>query len=286
MRATQPRPPQAGASGVSAYDIARKVPICMIVDLHSHFVPGVDDGASSVEEAVLALERMAAEHVVRVVTTPHLLLPYLRSAVEVERELDRHRRSFDELATALLGSAGRVPDVRLGQEIWAPDAATLRRALRIPGLGLGGSEWLLVEFGFDLRGNHLDVVQEALGAGWRIIVAHPERYRPVEGSDLREIAAAWQEAGALLQVNAGSLGGHYLRSSPDSRELAWSLVEQGLAGLVATDHHGAGRPVSVTEAWDLLVARGGEPLARRLMVETPSAIAGVRPLCPSAAPPV
>jgi tyrosine-protein phosphatase YwqE len=204
----------------------------------------------------------------------------------LERELDRHRRAFDELAAAASGSARRLPEIRLGHEIWAPDAASLRRALSAPALGLGTADWLLVEFGFDLRGDHLDVIQAALDGGWRIVIAHPERYRPVGSGDLLEIAAAWHSAGALLQVNAGSLGGHYLRSSPDSRKLAWALVEQGLAGLVATDHHAANRPVSVTEAWDLLIQRGGEALARRLMVETPAEIANLRPLCPSPSPPL
>jgi protein-tyrosine phosphatase len=244
----------------------------MIVDLHSHLVPAVDDGASSVEDALLALEALAAEGVGALITTPHLLLPQLESIAAVDRELDRHRRSFDQLAEAGATGTRPSPAIGLGQEIWAPDAASLRRALSSPALGMGESDYLLVEFGFDLRGDHLDVVQAALDAGWRIVIAHPERYRPVEGTDLLELAAAWHEAGALLQVNAGSLGGHYVRSNPHSLALAWALVERGLAALVATDHHASNRPVSVQEAWNLLVGRGGEVLARRLMMETPERI--------------
>jgi protein-tyrosine phosphatase len=260
----------------------------MIVDLHSHLVPGVDDGATSVGDALLALQGLAAEHVTRVVTTPHLLAPFLATPVDVVRELDRHRRAFDELAEAASRSAAPLPEIRLGQEIWAPDAATLRRVVSAPGIGLGGADCLLVEFGFDLRGDHLDVIHAALDSGWRIVIAHPERYRPTGTRDLLELAAAWQQAGALLQVNAGSLGGHYLRSSPDSRKLAWAFVEQELAGLVATDHHAANRPVSVTEAWNLLVEHGGDVLARRLMIDTPpmalADLAASPPLCPSAHP--
>ena len=256
----------------------------MIVDLHSHLVPGVDDGATSVGDALLALQGLAAEHVTRVVTTPHLLAPFLATPAEVARELDRHRRAFDELAAAASRSAGPLPEIRLGQEIWAPDAATLKGVLNAPGLGLGGIDCLLVEFGFDLQGDHLDVIHTALDSGWRIVIAHPERYRPAGTRDLLELAAMWHQAGALLQVNAGSLGGHYLRSSPDSRSLAWALVEQELAGLVATDHHAANRPVSVTEAWNLLVEHGGEGLARRLMIETPAEVANLLPLCPADPP--
>ena len=244
----------------------------MIVDLHSHLVPGVDDGASSVEDALLALEGLGAEGVAALITTPHLLLPQLESVAAVDRELDRQRRSFDRLVAARAAAARPLPTISLGQEIWAPDAASLRRALSARALGMGESDYLLVEFGFDLRGDHLEVVRTALDGGWRIVIAHPERYRPAGETDVLELAASWHEAGALLQVNAGSLGGHYLRSSPASLALAWELVERGLAGLVATDHHASNRPVSVREAWNLLVDRRGEGLARKLMIEMPQRI--------------
>ena len=126
----------------------------MIVDLHSHLVPGVDDGATSVGDALLALQGLAAEHVTRVVTTPHLLAPFLASPADVARELDRHRRAFDELAAAASRSTGPLPEIRLGQEIWAPDAATLKRILSAPGLGLGGAKRLCNEFAIDSRSGH------------------------------------------------------------------------------------------------------------------------------------
>jgi len=244
----------------------------MIVDLHSHLAPAVDDGASSVDEALLALRALAAESVGALVTTPHLLLPQLTSAIAVTRELDRHKRAFESLAAGAAREPAAVPALGLGQEIWAPDVPSLRRALGCEGLGLGGSSYLLVEFGFDLEGTHLDVVEAALEAGRRIVIAHPERYRYPDRSDPLATAQAWHQAGALLQLNAGSLGGHYQRSSPDSQRLAWALLDDGLAGLIATDHHGANRPVSVQEAWSLLVEAGREAQARELMVDNPGRI--------------
>jgi protein-tyrosine phosphatase len=251
----------------------------MIVDLHSHLAPAVDDGAGSVDEALLALKALAAEGVAAVVTTPHLLLPQLDSSAAVLRELDRQRRAFERLAVGAAAAVeATLPALGLGQEIWAPDAATLRRALGQPGLGLGGSSYLLVEFGFELGGDHLDVVEAVLDAGHRIVIAHPERYRYAEGFDPLATASAWRQAGALLQVNAGSLGGHYVRSSPNSRAFAWRFVEEGLADLVATDHHAANRPVSAREAWDLLTARRGEAVAKQLMIETPGRILRDQPV--------
>ena len=250
----------------------------MIVDLHSHLVPGVDDGADSVDEALLALEGLAAEGVGAVITTPHLLLPSLESVAALVRETDLHRRAFDALVAAAAAWPGRLPTIGLGQEIWAPDPATVRRALAAPGLGLGGGDYLLIEFGFDLRGDHLDVVKAVLECGRKIVIAHPERYRFPAGLDPLETASAWQRAGALLQINAGSLGGHYLGSSPGSRAHAWALIEQGLAHLIATDHHAANRPVSAREAWDLVVARRGAETASQLMEETPGRILRHQPV--------
>ncbi len=250
----------------------------MILDLHSHLVPGVDDGASSVDEALLALGALAGEEVGAVVTTPHLLLPHLDSSAAVARELDRHRRAFDRLAAAAAVAEGPLPTIGLGQEIWAPDATALRRALACTGLGLGGSSYLLVEFGFELTGGHHDVIQAVLDADRRIVVAHPERYRYLPGFDPVETATAWRAAGALLQINAGSLGGHYERSNPGSRALAWRFIADGLADLIATDHHAANRPVSPREAWDALVAHSGADLARRLMSETPGRIVRNEPV--------
>jgi protein-tyrosine phosphatase len=188
----------------------------------------------------------------------------------VQRELDRHRAGFDLLASAAAEES--LPALGLGQEIWAPTAAAIRTALGCTGLGLAGSRYLLVEFGFDLAGDHRDVISVVLDAGYRIVIAHPERYRFSDGAEPMETTAAWREAGALLQLNAGSLGGHYRQSSPDSRALAWQMVEDGLADLIATDHHAASRPVSAREAWDLLVAAGREGQARSLMVEIPGRI--------------
>ncbi|MGH7630064.1 MAG: CpsB/CapC family capsule biosynthesis tyrosine phosphatase [Gemmatimonadales bacterium] len=250
----------------------------MIVDLHSHLVPAVDDGASSVDEALHALRALAAEGVGALVTTPHLLLPCLDSPAAVARELDRHRLAFDRLAEAVAAADRTLPTLGLGQEIWAPDVASLRRGLGCAGLGLGASSYLLVEFGFDLAGDHLDVVEAVLDAGHRIVVAHPERYRYPARFDPLETAAAWRHAGALLQVNAGSLGGHYARSNPGSQVLAWRFIDRGMADLIATDHHASNRPVSSREAWDAVVSRAGEEVARRLMMETPGRIVRNEPV--------
>jgi protein-tyrosine phosphatase len=244
-----------------------------LTDLHSHLVPGVDDGSSSIEESLVSLTALYSEGIRTVVTTPHLLLPHLATDAAIDRELEFHRREFDRLAEAVL-DVPDLPLLGLGQEIWAPDAAMLRRAVRRPGIGLAGTRWVLVEFGFDLEGTHEDVVREAVGSGRLIVVAHPERYRYLSGTEPLDLMRRWRDAGALLQVNAGSFTGHYRGHSPESETLAWAMVSEGLVDIVSTDHHGVRRlGVSPREAFEALAARGERTLAEQVMSRAPGMIA-------------
>jgi protein-tyrosine phosphatase len=242
-----------------------------LVDLHSHLVPGVDDGTRTIEESVESLVALHREGVRIVVTTPHLLLPHLPSEAAVQRELDRQRRAFDDLVLACSGRDD-LPELWLGQEIWAPDASVVRRVVRRSDVGLPG-KFLLVEFGFDLQGNHNDVIREVIAAGRQIVIAHPERYHYLNGHEPLEVMRRWQELGALLQVNVGSLNGHYEGSSPGSDRLAWQMVGEGLIDVLASDHHGPRRRgVSPREALETLIARGELAMAERAMSEIPSRI--------------
>ena len=166
-----------------------------------------------------------------------------------------------------------LPAIGLGQEIWAPDAAQVRRVVRRTDVGLGRGRYLLIEFGFDLRGTHEDVIRETLDAGRGIVVAHPERYRYPPGIAPLDQMRRWRELGALLQVNAGSFDGHYGSHNPGSEELAWGMVEAGLVDLVSTDHHGNRREgVSLREAFEALAARGERVLAEQVLARAPGQV--------------
>lgn len=241
-------------------------------DLHNHLVPGVDDGAATVAESLDALRSLYAEGVRTLVATPHLLLPRLVTDAAVTRELDLQRRAFERLRAAVAREA-ELPALGLGQEIWAPDAATLGRVVGRGDVGLDGSSALLVEFGFELVGTHDEVVRTAVSSGRRIVIAHPERYRYPKGRDPILVMRHWRELGALLQVNAGSFTGHYRDHRPESQAVAWAMVAEGLVDVVGTDHHGPRRVgVSLLEAYEALSARGERVLAEQTMGERPDAL--------------
>lgn len=249
------------------------VPSFPVTDLHSHLVPNIDDGTRSIAESLESLRGLYAEGVRAVITTPHVIIPRLPDAAAISGELARQRRAFDELTRALAGTTA-LPRLGLGQELWIPDAYSARLALEVPELGLAGTPYLLIEFGFQLSGTYEDVVRTLHDAGRSVIIAHVERYHYPFGTDPIEQMRAWREIGALLQVNAGSLTGHYRSSSPQSEALAWRMVDEGLVDVISSDHHGPRRPgVSPGEAYRALEARGRLDVAERAMGRVPGEVA-------------
>ncbi|HEY7480912.1 MAG TPA: CpsB/CapC family capsule biosynthesis tyrosine phosphatase [Gemmatimonadales bacterium] len=248
------------------------MPPSLFTDLHSHLVPGVDDGSASVEESLESLAVLRAEGVGALVTTPHLLLPRLNDR-DVDRELALHREAFDRLADAAAGRTD-LPNLGLGQEIWAPDSHQIQRVVGRTDVGLGGGRFLLVEFGFELQGTHEDVVRATLDSGRGIVIAHPERYQYLPDIEPLDQMRRWRALGALLQVNAGSFNGHYRHSNPGAEGLAWEMVEHRLVDLVATDHHGIRRVgVSLREAYEALADRGERELAEQVLARAPDQVA-------------
>lgn len=247
-------------------------PTSGLVDLHSHLIPGVDDGTRSVEESLATLGELAREGVTRLVTTPHLVIPRLPDAAAITATLDRQRAGYEALRAAA-STNGHLPEFALGQEVLLPDPESARRALAEPRIGLDGTDFWLIEFGFDLPTSHVEVIHRLQQAGRHVIVAHPERYLHESFDAGLATIRAWYSLGAWLQINTGSLAGHYERSSPLSERLAWAMLDAGLAHLIATDHHGARRPgVSPAEAAEELSSRGGALQADRLLRENPGRI--------------
>jgi protein-tyrosine phosphatase len=211
------------------------------VDCHSHVCPSGDDGASTVAEGAV-LCREAARHGTAILfATPHVW-PHL--TLPPERE-ERIAAAFAELAPR----AGL--ELRLGYELTPTEALLAEDLSRY---ALGGTDRVLIEVpfwvGYDLT---LRVAEHAESFGLRPVIAHPERSDEVLATP--QLAEELVERGWLLQVNGTSLLG---RNGIAIRELAFDLVEGGLASVVASDGHRRARPPHLDEAYDLLVERMGE----------------------------
>lgn len=212
-----------------------------MVDLHTHLLPAVDDGAQDAVEAGAAIRALAEAGVTTALATPHL------DASELERDAEERLASFDEGWRALKAARDEAGvELRLdrGAELRLDGGAVDDLDERVR---LGTSRAVLVEFAsLKLPPFGARQLEELTRAGWVPVLAHPERYRGV-GRTI-EAAESWREAGAVLQVNVGSLIGQYGKSV---RETACKLVARGWAGCLASDFHGRGptRWEEVREVW-------------------------------------
>lgn len=214
------------------------------VDVHSHVVPSGDDGAGSVEEGLTLCREAARRGTTVLFATPHVW-PTLH--LEPERE-QAVRAAYAAMAEE---AAGFGLDLRLGWEL-TPSPRLLEEDPARYRLADLPAVLLELPFHGSLR------LAEALAAhvqasGLTPVVAHPERAEAF----LADFAAAERlvERGWILQVNATSLLGYH---GPEREAGAWRLVDEGLAGLVASDGHRAARPPHLDEAYELVRARVGE----------------------------
>ena len=171
-------------------------------DIHCHILPGVDDGSGSITDS-LEMAKIAADSGIKaIIATPHCNMPDVFDNFW-SCELDR---KVSELNSAL-DSRGIPLTVYTGQEIFAHgDIVGKLRSNEL--VTLNFSRYVLVEFDFYAHEKFiLETVQELVSAGYVPVVAHPERYALYSKSP--ETAIQLRRAGALVQLNSGSIRGSF-----------------------------------------------------------------------------
>ncbi len=234
-------------------------------DIHSHVLPGFDDGASD-EGEFLEMVRCALDHgTSRMVATPHCDLEVSPVRPEDVRAAVRGcRERLRDLGWELELLPGMEVRINSGLYVMAREDGTLEN------LTLGESgRYILVDLPLaDAPLGMEETLFRIQLRGFKPILAHPERNRclaEIPGK-MREL----RQRGIILQVNSGSLCGMYGRTA---RRTAIALVEEGLASLVASDAHQArGRDPDLSGAWRTARRRWGQKKAELLFVENPSLI--------------
>jgi protein-tyrosine phosphatase len=241
-----------------------------VIDLHSHLLPGIDDGAPDLEHA-LDLARAAADQGTRVLAaTPHLRADF--PDVRTEELASR----CDEIRAAIAHAGIDLEVVQGGEAgvMWAVNAGD--DDLRAGSYGARGTD-LLVETPY---GPLNDVFEQLLltlaDRGYRLLLAHPENNPTFQRSPerLHELV----ERGVLLQVTARSLIRPDRKKGP--RALAESLVGDGAAHVLASDAHSGHelRPPALGAGAAAAAALVGEERARWLVQDAPAAILAGEPL--------
>jgi len=192
------------------------------VDMHSHVLPGIDDGAKNPEESIALIRKMMSLGIKKIIATPHIMADYYRNTPAtingaltiLKAELEK-----ENIDIPIEAAAEHYFDETFEDRI-------KRNELMI----LGGN-YVLFEFSFISQPpNVIPVMQRLRDMGYQPILAHPERYSYLEIDQLKTL----HDWGALFQINTISLTGYYGR---ESKKIAESLIDNQLVDFISSDMH-------------------------------------------------
>lgn len=229
-----------------------------MIDLHTHILPSVDDGAGNLDTA-LAMGSYAQERGVSIVAaTPHFYeLPSWDTILARVEELKLE-----------FAKAGIEVEVVAGAELLMDMGILEMRAEEIPTYGNQGKFCLI-----ELPMHQLPIYTEQVlfdlqTKGITPIIAHPERYSAVVQDP--NLCLGWLEQGCLIQMNSGSVLGRFGSKVAETAEI---MLTHGMVQLVASDAHGLNRRrLNLPEAYERLTEIVGEASARELVEANPGAI--------------
>jgi protein-tyrosine phosphatase len=191
-----------------------------MIDLHGHYLPAVDDGAENIETAAAMLRHAAADGIETVVVTPHAC-----GSTCLVKTLDALRRSREKYWPGLQQHAG-------AEVYFTSELLTVLQDNRDL-LTVNNGSYFLLEFPGDyIYAHSKDFIYNILTEGFIPIISHAERNTEIQRSAgvLHELV----KAGALCQINAGSLRGDF---GSAARRSAYELIQANLVHVIASDAH-------------------------------------------------
>lgn len=234
------------------------------VDIHTHILPGIDDGAKNTDESLAIIRAASKAGVKRMVATPHVFMENTRSV------LDAAEKSFDTLKIET-ARHGIDIELSLGAEVslGAGLSEEVKKDRRLT-IG-GGGKYILFEMPFfEVPFYARKTIFDLLVSGVTPIWAHPERCRDVI-DDFNSVRA-FTDNGVKLQINSGSLAGVYGRKV---KHTAIKLVENGLGDIIASDTHSPDEAdKSLSIGYSNIVKIAGKQRALEMCEMTPLLVTG------------
>ncbi len=219
-----------------------------MIDIHSHFLFGVDDGSPDLATSLNMIARAAAEGVTDIVCTPH----FRRGVFEPPKELIE--KNF-----ATLKNENPYPvNLYLGQEV-AKFGQMFSKLKAGELFTMNATPYVLLEFRYNEYTDIEESVFDALYSGFKPIIAHVERYEYVKLKHIERFI----DDGALIQVNADSL---VLKRGAQYKKRVEKYIKEGLVHFVANDMH-HDREYCMKKAFDYVSSKFGEETADDLFNE-------------------
>ncbi len=193
-------------------------------DMHSHLIPGIDDGAKTIDESLMLIRHMHELGFNKLYTTPHIMSDYFRNTPEIIL-------SGLETVREAVKKAGIPVELFAAAEYYVDDGFV--KKLENEKLITIGDNLLLFEISYiNCPDNIDDIIFRMQVLGYRPIMAHPERY-PFWYNNFEKYQA-FRDQGVLLQININSLTGYY---GYEAKKTAEKMIDHGIVDMIGTDCH-------------------------------------------------
>lgn len=229
-----------------------------MVDIHSHILPGVDDGARTVDESLEMLRMAAACGTTDIVATPHANAEYPYDAQRIREVYDNVRKQANGIINIHLACDFHLSYENLLSALSAPNEYTVNN-----------HQYLLVELPNFVSTSFVEnALTQLLNARFVPIITHPERNISLQSGD-RQIET-WVRQGALVQITAQSLTGRF---GDAAKRFADKLLKSNLVHFVASDAHDCiHRPPDLRPAYEYVRHARGQSEADALFRRNPETV--------------
>ena len=240
-----------------------------MIDIHSHLLPNIDDGAVDMATAIEMAELAYSDGIRGIICTPHVKVGVYDNTSAIIKDAVRTLR--DELQNREIGI-----ELFVGADVHiAPDLKSRFEAGQVP--TLAKSRYFLLEPSHHVLTPRMgEFAAGLIGAGFVPIVTHPERLSWISNHYSEFVHL--NEAGCLVQITAGSITGNFGKYP---QYYAEKMLDEGRVDIVATDAHDpVHRPPILSKARDVIAKRLGSVLADDMVLKCPMAILTNQPLRP------
>jgi protein-tyrosine phosphatase len=228
-----------------------------LIDIHSHVLYGMDDGAQTLEDSLAMLKMAAETGTTDIVATPHASPDYQFEPDLIWERLQQLREAAPLPIRIYTGCDFHLTYDNINDAITNPRKYTINQ-----------NRYLLVEFSDLMIFKNTDEIFSLLqDAGMVPVITHPER-NPLLRQRIQEMAA-WVDGGALIQVTGQSLMGHFGKKAQD---FSRTLMDYRMVHFIASDGHNLKfRPPRMDDAMQWIRKEYGEAMAEALCVRNPQA---------------
>ncbi|MCX6310964.1 MAG: capsular biosynthesis protein [Bacteroidetes bacterium] len=197
-------------------------------DVHSHFIPGIDDGSKSMKDSIELLKAMEDFGFKKVITTPHVMSDFFRNTsavITTGLEQVRNAAKAEGIEMEIEAAAEYYYDYELEGKMKNERLLTF------------GLDYLLFEVSYMNAPDNLDeFIFQLQTSGYKPVLAHPERY-PFWFTKNLEHFEKLKDKGVFFQLNICALAGHY---SPDTKKVAEQMIDRGWYEFLGSDCHHMG----------------------------------------------